>query len=106
MTDLRLVILVGATLVCCATSCGGGLDRHAAYQRIQVSEARIAHALHGIEALEPDAATERCRAACEASDAIATEAAALSGAAADGLDEDAARRADQARRACEGCRAP
>jgi hypothetical protein len=102
VNDLRLALLLAAIA---APSCGGApLDRHAAYGRIQVAEARIVHALHGIETVEPDARGARCDVACDASHAIALEADALARASEAGSDADAARRADEAARACAGCR--
>lgn len=103
VVTLRLASIVG---VVCLAACGGGLDRHAAYRDIQIEEARLAHALHGIEGLAPDDAAARCDVACDASDAIARQADALAHDGEGGVDADAATRARNAARACAGCRAP
>lgn len=74
--SVGLVLVLGA--------CGGApLDRHAAYGRIQVEEARIAHA-------------SACEAVCAASEAIAREASLLD-------EADADTRADRAARTCASC---
>jgi hypothetical protein len=80
------------------SACAGApIDRDAAYARIQVAEADAAHAGHELEQVTGDAHAERCQIVCDASDAIASEAALLE-------EADATTRADSARRACEACR--
>lgn len=68
---------------------------HAAYARIQVAEARIAHAAHGLD--EAGDRPARCEEICDASAAIRGEARALEG------DADAAERAARAERTCAAC---
>lgn len=80
------------------SSCAGAsVDRHAAYARIQVAEADAAHAGHELESLSGEEYDARCQTVCEASDAIATEAALLE-------EPDANERAERVARACAACR--
>ena len=80
-------------------SCSGPpIDRDAAYARIQVAEAQAAHAGHELAQVTGDAHDERCQTVCDASEAIAGEAALLE-------EADATERADRAGRACDACRA-
>jgi hypothetical protein len=73
----------------------GAPDVHAAYRRIQLAEARIAHAAHDLsEAPERD---DRCRAICLAAEDIEREAAGLEG------EADASARAARASDRCVAC---
>lgn len=76
-------------------SCGAApIDRHAAYGRIQVEEARIARASHALA--EGDADPAHCDALCDASRAIDAEATLLG-------EADARTRAERAAQSCAAC---
>lgn len=93
-----LVFAGGLAAMSLLSSCSGPpIDRHAAYARIQVAEADAAHAGHELASVSGDTYAERCQIVCDASDAIAAEAAALE-------EPDATTRAATAGRACDACR--
>jgi hypothetical protein len=87
-----------------SAGCGSTpVDRHAAYGRIQIQEARIARASHALELTEGEGGeevaserAERCDELCEASRAIDAEATLL-------LEADARTRAERAARSCAAC---
>jgi|GEM_PF-6608648 hypothetical protein len=89
---IRAAAIALAFLVCAACSAP---DLHAPYRRIQLAEARIAHAAHGID--EAPDRSERCQAICGAAADVEDEAAGLEG------DADARARADRAAERCRAC---
>jgi hypothetical protein len=94
--------MIFVTTLGSAAGCGSApIDRHAAYGRIQVQEARIARASHALaltagEGAEEVERAERCDDLCDASHAIDAEATLLG-------EADARTRAERAARSCAAC---